>query len=186
MASNRFDDPRKLDVRTFIEQGAEGSGREPLAAMDRLASSSVPDPDAAPVFVSWHAQGELREPLGAAAEHWLRLQGEAPLNLVCQRCLGPVAERVWFDRWFRMAADEAAAAELDGELEDDVLAMPRRMDLLELVEDELLMALPLVPRHAVCPEPLPSSAADEPAEPAGESAPHPFAALAALKGKLKP
>ena len=66
--------------------------------------------------------------------------------------------------------------------EDDVLALTRALDLRELVEDELLLALPIVPRHEVCPEPLPQPADDAaPAEPA----PHPFAALAALK-RTKP
>ena len=36
-----------------------------------------------------------------------------------------------------------------------MLALSRSVRPAELVEDELLMALPLVPRHEVCPEPLP-------------------------------
>jgi uncharacterized protein len=47
-----------------------------------------------------------------------------------------------------------------------------------LLEDELLLSLPLVPMHVDCPVPLPPAVADQPAE---EGAPHPFAALAALK-----
>jgi len=50
------------------------------------------------------------------------------------------------------------------------------------VEDELILELPLVPRHeGVCPEPLPfPGAADAAEEPAVER-PNPFAALAALR-----
>lgn len=186
MASSRFDDPRRFDVRAFVAQGAEWAGRAPLGTLTRLADGTVPQPADGPQWVNWQAQGELRTPLGGTPEHWLRLQGDVQVHLVCQRCLGPVAERVWFDRWFRLADDESTAAQLDAELEDDVLAMPRQMDLLDLVEDELLMALPLVPRHAVCPEPLPLPADEQADEPAAEAAPHPFAALAALKGQLKP
>ena len=65
---------------------------------------------------------------------------------------------------------------MDAESEDDVLAISRSLDVPELLEDELLLALPLVPRHEVCPEPLPV-----PEEAPEEKAPHPFAALAALK-----
>ena len=36
-----------------------------------------------------------------------------------------------------------------------MLALEPALDLRGLVEDELLLALPLVPRHEVCPEPLP-------------------------------
>ena len=41
---------------------------------------------------------------------------------------------------------EDAAAELDAESDFDVLTLTRSLDLRELVEDELLLALPLVPR----------------------------------------
>jgi uncharacterized protein len=46
------------------------------------------------------------------------------------------------------------------------------------VEDELLLALPLVPLHARCPRPLPMPAGA--AAPDGEPAPKPFAVLAGL------
>ncbi len=56
----------------------------------------------------------------------------------------------------------------------------RDFDALSLVEDELILSLPLVPRHEVCPEHLPSQVEDEAFEAASER-PNPFAALAALK-----
>jgi len=77
---------------------------------------------------------------------------------------------------------EDAAAALDADSEDDVLALTPALDLLELVEDELLLALPLVPRHDVCPEPLPRAFRDE----AEFVEDHPFAALAALKQGSRP
>ncbi len=59
-----------------------------------------------------------------------------------------------------------------------MLALTRALDLRELIEDELLLALPIVPRHEVCPVPLvaPADAAE-----LVEEKPNPFAALAALK-----
>jgi len=63
-----------------------------------------------------------------------------------------------------------------------VLALPRVLDLRELIEDELLLAEPLVPLHDVCPDPLPSPTDDD-AELAAE---HPFAALGALKRRSPP
>jgi uncharacterized protein len=65
-----------------------------------------------------------------------------------------------------------------------VLALTRHLDALELVEDELLLSLPLVPRHEVCPQPLPVTTAELPEDEDGdEERPNPFAALAALKGR---
>jgi uncharacterized protein len=79
------------------------------------------------------------------------------------------------DRRVFFVAGEDAAASLDAESEDDVLPLAP-LDVKALVEDELLLALPLVPRHEACPEPLPFEPGPE--APASE---HPFAALAALK-----
>jgi uncharacterized protein len=82
------------------------------------------------------------------------------------------------DRRLFFVEGEDAAAALDTDSEDDVLTLEPAIDLRALIEDELLLALPLVPRHEVCPEPLPLQG--EEAAPAAE---HPFAALAALKGR---
>ena len=84
---------------------------------------------------------------------------------------------------FHFVEGEQQAAELDADSEDDVLASTRAFDLQTLAEDELLLALPLVPRHAVCPQPLlpeGAAAADEASLAEPESA-HPFSVLAALK-----
>ena len=60
------------------------------------------------------------------------------------------------------------------------MALPRSLDLRALVEDELILELPLVPRHDACPQPLPQPASD-PLEAQVEAAPNPFAKLAVLK-----
>ena len=63
---------------------------------------------------------------------------------------------------------------------DDVLVISRDFDALALVEDELILSLPLVPLHEVCPETLPMSVADPAFEAAAER-PNPFGVLASLK-----
>lgn len=171
-------DPLRLDVAVLAAEGAELAGDWPLAELPRLAESALAGetPDAR---VSWQVRGELRPVTGGAAQVWLHLAARVPLALCCQRCLGPVGETVVIDKALRFVADEAQAAALDAELEDDVLALERTLDLRELVEDELLLALPLVPRHAECPAPLPLPAD----EPEADEAPNPFAVLARLKGQ---
>ena len=56
--------------------------------------------------------------------------------------------------------------------------------LVELVEDELLMELPVAPMHDVCPEPVKMSAADEDFDSAGGERENPFAVLGRLKAEL--
>lgn len=186
---SRVFDPRKLDVELFARDGAALQGQWPAAELERLADCAAPEaPAPGWPAVEWSAAGELRPQRGAEPQVWLKLTADARVALTCQRCLQPVNEALHVERWFHFVRNEEQAASLDAELEDDVLAMTRHLDLHELVEDELLLALPLVPRHADCSAPLPPSSTAESTggEVVGEpetSRPNPFAALAALKGK---
>lgn len=176
--------PRKLDVEAFAREGARLAGEWPAAELHRLADAGAHEMPASQwPPVQWALQGERREPRGGEPQTWLHLEASATVHLTCQRCLQPVQEPLTLSRWFRFVRDEAQAAALDADSDDDVLAMARAFDAQELVEDELLLSLPLVPRHAECPQPLPVSS-NEAADEAEDERPHPFAALAALKGKM--
>ena len=174
-------DPMKLDVEAFAREGAALDGDWPAQSLPRLAESAAPESDPAQwPPVRWSAKGELRTPKGGDAQVWLELSAEAQVALTCQCCLKPVREDLAVSRWFRFVKDEDQAADLDMDSDDDVLALARNLDLRELVEDELLLELPVVPRHEECPEPLPHANVEEDEAPA-EERPNPFAALAALK-----
>lgn len=169
-------EPERLDVRAFADAGATLAGARPAAQLPRLAASVLAT-DAPAAAVDWRVTGELRPVTGGAPEVWLNLSAATRVTLQCQRCLQPMPQALEVDRWFRFAASEDEAARLDEESEDDVLVESRRFDLFELIEDELILALPIVPRHDACPAPMAT-----PAEPAAEEArPNPFAALAALR-----
>ncbi|MGH8795765.1 MAG: YceD family protein [Caldimonas sp.] len=176
--SSRGFDPTRLDVEAFAAEGGELEGRWPLAGFDRLcASAAAGHPPTAADEVAWQARGERAALRGGLHETWLHLVAEAKIPLQCQRCLAPVDVALAIGRKFLFVPGEDAAAQLDAIRDDDVLAMTRALDLHELVEDELLLALPLVPLHDACLAPL-SIAAGEGAAP---ERPNPFAALAALK-----
>lgn len=171
-------DPRRLDMRAFAKAAAELSGMWPLAGFERLRESLAPGDDGlVQGVVRWMANGEAVPVRGGATQVWLHLRADVELPMSCQRCLQPLVERLDVVRDFQFVADEAAAAALDNEAEHDVLVLSRELDLHELLEDELLLDLPLVPRHEVCPQPL--KAGDGVTEP--EPMPNPFAALAALR-----
>jgi uncharacterized protein len=53
-------------------------------------------------------------------------------------------------------------------------------NLLELIEDELLMEVPVVPRHEVCPVPVKLEVSDDGFEQANEQKENPFAVLQSL------
>ncbi len=169
---------QRLDVQAFAEEGARLSGQRPLSAFERIAAEA--EGRGGDRLVTWQASGELRNPRHVHPEVWVTLQVDAVLPLTCQRCLAPVDVPVSIDRAFRFVADEAQAAAQDDASEEDLLALSRSFDLFELLEDEVLMDLPLVPRHETCPEPLPVPAA-EPAQEVESPRPNPFAVLQGLK-----
>lgn len=133
-------------------------------------------------IVQWQARGELRPKAGADDEIWLHLSAQVALPLTCQRCLTPVATALTVNQWYRFVATEDIAMAEDDEAEEDLLVMAPQFDLLALLEDELLMAVPLVPMHETCPEAPKFSASDPAVEAAeAEAKPNPFAVLQQLK-----
>lgn len=140
--------------------------------------------------IEWQAKGQARACSGLPDETWLQLAGSAQLGVTCQRCLEQVVLPLVVNQAYRFVTGERAAQEEDDASEEDVLALTEHLDVFELLEDELLMALPFSPRHGVCPQTLPGQSlagADgllAKAESALGKQPHPFAALQVLKTKL--
>jgi uncharacterized protein len=96
----------------------------------------------------------LAEPTGTAkARAEFGLQGRWPvvwlavsaeLVLICQRCLGPMRQQLSLES--NLVFAEEGAPELPGGFEA-IGGDPRKLDLAALVEDELLLGLPLFPHH---------------------------------------
>ena len=169
-------DPRMLNVAQLCHDAGSLAGQWPLAGMKRLRDSLFVQSDS---VIDWSASGALLSASSAEPEVWLHLRADVAVTLQCQRCLQRVVQPLAVDRRLRFVRSEAEAERLDEASDDDVLVLLPRLDLHELVEDELILALPLVPRHEdACPEPLRLPIDDLPDE---EPAPNPFAALAALR-----
>lgn len=170
---------RHLNIDAFAKASGSISGSASLASFDRLSEEA--QGAGAQNLVHFRAQGMTR-PVGAASEQiWLTLGAEVALPQTCQRCLGPVDVPVSFEREFRFVASEEVAAVEDEESEEDVLVLSRDFNLLELVEDELLMALPVVPKHTVCPGAVKLQVADPDFAEEEQEKPNPFAVLEQLK-----
>lgn len=175
--------PDSLDILAFARSNGSLAGTDPLARHGRLVEDITGSPDGR--TVTWKAAGEWRQKTGSAGEPWLHLSGETSLPMTCQRCLTPVDVPVAFETDFRFVADESTAEAEDDESDEDLLVLRRDFPLDELIEDELLLALPPVPLHEVCPVALPAAVEDAGFAAAEEERAHPFAILAGLnKGKL--
>lgn len=142
------------------------------ATMDRLPrlAQSVLDPKAR---LGYEIEGRIDDEGHPGA--LMRLAGTLPLR--CERCNQPLEFELGREVVFRFAANEQELNALpieDVEREDVVGST--RMEVLPWIEDEAILSLPLVPRHADCALP------QEGAEPLGDRGrPNPFAVLATLK-----
>ena len=173
--------PDRLDVPGFAEAAGTLSAHDPLSRFPRLVAEATGE--VLQSSVDWRAVGAQRAGAAGGPEPWMHLEADAVVPLQCQRCLSPVDTALRVDRWFRFAVDEATAAAQDEEAEEDVLVSSQAFELRALIEDELLMDIPITPRHDVCPDAPPLSAVDAGFETAEAERPHPFAALDGLLGR---
>lgn len=132
-----------IDNMQFARSGERLSGefrpQEFSAKLPRLADILTPESSAVQYRLSGGA---------VSGRPSLRLEVQATVWLVCQRCLGFYPEVLVLDRVFPIARNEAELSrwENDEPLLDALVADPK-MAVAELVEDEILLSLPTVPRH---------------------------------------
>jgi uncharacterized protein len=92
----------------------------------------------------------------------LSLKGQ--MHLICQRCMQPCLVKIEESRQFVFLANEALADAFP--MEEDALeplVMSSQFDLLGTIEDEILLSLPLIPKHpeGVCEPASLGSGADD-------------------------
>ena len=170
--------PTHLDVKAFAHAASEIAGHDLLSNYARLLKET--NGLGADLIIDWSARGELRADEAAGEQVWLHLTVQANLPMICQRCLGPVDIAVHVNQSFRFVGSEEAAAAQDEEAEEDVLVLSRDFNLADLIEDEVLMAMPVIPSHETCPVVLPLTAVDSDFDAAATEKPNPFAVLAKL------
>lgn len=174
--------PPKLDVKQAGQLAMHLSGQDLLLNYERLMQET--QGLGAQNVLDWSVRGELKPGPAGQPQIWLRLTASVTLPLTCQRCLGAVDVPVKIDRFFRFVESEAQAELEDDESSEDVLVLSQDFDLVGLIEDEVLMDLPVVPRHETCPVAIKLMASDADFEDAPVK-PNPFAVLAGLKDSPK-
>lgn len=172
--------PQALHIAAFAREGKRHASVERLSRFPRLTAEMSDQNDDRQVHF-W-AEGCFKPNTPGAKEPWITLSASTTLQLTCQRCLDPVAVPVAFEREFRFVANEALAAVEDEESEEDVLVISTSFDLMELIEDEFLMAMPTAPMHAQCPKRVKLQVADAAFVDARTPSPNAFSVLNALKG----
>lgn len=76
------------------------------------------------------------------------------VHLRCQRCMTSLEHVIESEQVLVLAKSDDQADEIETLLDDDtidVIVGSKAMNILDLVEDEALLSLPLAPKHEVCP-----------------------------------
>lgn len=128
-----------IEPGRFAREGRHLGGSLALSALPRLAGL---------VKGNGEAVYEVDGFVTSKGHNALRLKVGATVGLECQRCLERLEQSVESRRdiVFVPGADEFAQPDDEAETED-VIPEPDRLDLKELIEDELLLAMPLAPHH---------------------------------------
>lgn len=164
--------PHLVDPGKMAEQSAQLVLRTPLAAFKRLREVTLGDDGDVSVKVRFRRDARGIPNLSGSVS--------ATVEQTCQRCMSAVSVPVEADVNVFLLNDEAYADRLS-EDDDYVVFGDDRLDLPELLEDELIMALPLVARHEDC---QPQAALTVLPEAGDEPMPkkeNPFRVLAGLK-----
>ena len=167
--SNRL--PDFIDPMRYADTGRALAGSVPFSRMQRL-TDIVSNHDAA-------CEAELRFDVDAQGTRTVQGRVRAQLTLVCQRCLQPMSVRVDAPVSLGIVASEREAEQL-AEVYDPLLVSEDPLSLAELLEDEILLALPVFPRHEEGECAAAAGAAQED-EVIPVEKPNPFAVLARLK-----
>ncbi|MES2042122.1 MAG: YceD family protein [Pseudomonadota bacterium] len=168
-----------IDAFTFSRLEEQRSGSILVADLPRLSEESANTEGA----LNWSLQGG-NDKLGHAQ---LQLSVNGSVQLMCQRCLTPFAFDIDSESILILAKNEENADEIDALLEDDeidVVVGSKTFNVMDLIEDEALLAIPQSPKHAVCPD-LPLASADTTAAidaEVGKKA-SPFAVLKKINGR---
>jgi uncharacterized protein len=128
--------PETVDVWRMVQTGRSFQGNLPLAAMPRLRGSLDKAEGSAQFEVDFG-----KDDIGIS---YLHLRAEAGLPLVCQRTLDPFVFPVRIDARLGLITREAEEAGLPAGYEP-LLITDGNLHLADVIEDELILALPVVP-----------------------------------------
>lgn len=140
-------DPKALSrIDLCAPQSYQGTGFLEISALPRVAeeASSVESGDG----FHWQVKTHFAASPGSEPQQILELAVKGRIHLVCQSCLQDCGLDLAQESRFVMVAseDEADAFPMEDDQQEPLVAS-QHFDLLGLIEDEILLSLPLIPKH---------------------------------------
>jgi len=164
--------PPVLDAWRMVAARRYFEGELPLAAFNRL-KDSLTDSEGICRYRIEFGRDSLDMPFA-------EIRAEAQLPMLCQRSLERYLQPVNVLQRLGLITDEAQEAALPEGTEPLLLQAGAEIRPIELIEDELILALPVVPIN-----PESNELAAEWPDDSSDDKVNPFAALAALKERNK-
>jgi uncharacterized protein len=141
-------DPSSLKRVDFCApQSYKGAGFLSISDLPRVAeeASTVVSGDG----FNWDLETHFEDSPGSDPRQILELDLKGRLHLVCQRCLQDCAVDLDEKRRFVLVTSEAEADDYPLEDEEqEPLVASQQFNLLETIEDEVLLSIPLIPKHS--------------------------------------
>lgn len=164
--------PAQIDPIRLAEEGGRLVGRLSTRLMHRLLSQCTNSESQVSIDLQFERAGRGRwEMYGTVSTE---------VTSICQRCLQSVTVVVATEPRVMFVRSQDEERRLSEDIAAEVVVVTGPLALSELVEDELLLAMPMTPLHAegVCESmPAPVSRSTK----AVEEKPNPFAVLSTIK-----
>jgi uncharacterized protein len=159
---------RPLDALGLARSGALIEREYPIAGFSRLRDKLIEENGLATARAEFRQRGAVPTAV---------LEVKAHVVLECQRCFGPVPQDL--ESLARLAFAREDAPDMPPDYEA-IGGDPRRVDLASLVEDELLLSLPLIARHRGGERCVPPTKSAAPRDSKAQEMRRPFAELKKL------
>ena len=165
--------PASIDAIRLADQGARLSGTIPLKRMKRLLASCRSDAGDVSVDLDFESDAER-------GSRWLSGRIEAAIETTCERCLESMQLTLSTEVRMQIVSGDQGP---DVDEQADLLRVDGPVSLDELVENELILAMPMIPMHPIDQCSAAGLLGRLASEEAGgaEAEPSPFAKLAELK-----
>jgi uncharacterized protein len=129
----------KFDPRKFADKGTRLVGQLPLSTCERLSEYLVDNDGMVQVSLELTLDEEKRRIVTGTAQ--------ATLKVICQRCLEPMTIDVHADYALAIVHDEEEALHIPDRCDPFMVANDEEVSTAELIEDELIVSMPLVSYH---------------------------------------
>lgn len=147
------DDLRAFDLPAFIRARRETRGTVRLGELERMVTETPLDAPAGALdeVLQWEAKGEVRREQGVSRP-CLTLGIRGRVWLECQRCMTAFEFPVEIDTLYIVAdSDQQADAIALDDSDAEVIVGSAAFDLIDLIDEEIVLSVPMVPKHDVCP-----------------------------------